>query len=100
MDTTTASTSSTKHYASNYVVAAHPNWRDSRVNRKMRDAAMGQPHVQVCDLYACYPDYQMDVTTEQDHLAAAQLVVLAHPIQWYAMPALLKLWLDDVFTYC
>jgi glutathione-regulated potassium-efflux system ancillary protein KefF len=25
--------------------------------------------------------------------------VLLHPIQWYSMPALMKLWLDDVLGY-
>jgi glutathione-regulated potassium-efflux system ancillary protein KefF len=27
------------------------------------------------------------------------LLVLLHPIQWYSMPALMKLWLDDVLTH-
>ena len=52
-----------------------------------------------CDLYTQYPDYCIDVATEQVRVAAAQLIVLVHPIQWYAMPALQKLWLDDVLTY-
>ncbi len=82
-----------------YLVAAHPNWRDSRVNRLLMDAARSQPQVRVCDLYGCYPDYHVDVATEQAHLAAAQLVVLMHPIQWYSMPALQKLWLDEVLTF-
>ena len=30
---------------------------------------------------------------------AGSLIVLMHPIQWYSMPALLKLWLDEVLTY-
>ena len=29
---------------------------------------------------------------------AAKLVVWLHPIHWYSMPALQKLWLDDVLT--
>jgi glutathione-regulated potassium-efflux system ancillary protein KefF len=28
----------------------------------------------------------------------ADLIVWQHPIQWYAMPALMKLWLDEVFS--
>ena len=85
--------------ASIYLLAAHPNWRDSRVNRLLLDAARSQPQVQVRDLYGSYPDYHIDVAAEQAHLAAAQLVVLLHPIQWYSMPSLQKLWLDDVLTY-
>jgi putative NADPH-quinone reductase len=55
--------------------------------------------VQVQDLYAAYPDYDIDVAAEQRALAQASLVVLLHPIQWYSMPALMKLWLDDVLTH-
>lgn len=81
-----------------YVVAAHPHWEHSRVNRQLRDAALALPHVQVCDLFARYPDYAIDVAHEQAALAQASLVVLLHPVQWYGMPALLKLWLDEVLT--
>lgn len=82
-----------------YLIAAHPNWRESRINRLLLEAARRQPHVQVCDLYGRYPDYHIDVAAEQAHLAAAQLVVLMHPIQWYSMPSLQKLWLDEVLAY-
>jgi glutathione-regulated potassium-efflux system ancillary protein KefF len=81
------------------VLAAHPNWRDSRVNRRMIAAAQAMSGVHVRDLYSRYPDYDIDVAAEQSQAAAATLIVLLHPIQWYSMPALLKLWLDDVLTY-
>ena len=82
-----------------YLLAAHANWRESRVNRRLRDAARSLAGVEVCDLYDRYPDYHLDVEAEQARLAAAQLVVLMHPIQWYSMPPLQKLWLDDVLTF-
>ena len=81
------------------VLAAHPNWRESRVNRRLRAAAQEAAGVQVRDLYSRYPDYDIDVPAEQASAGAAQLIVLLHPIQWYSMPALLKLWLDEVLTY-
>lgn len=84
--------------ASIYVVAAHPHWEHSRVNRQLRDAALALPHVAVCDLFGRYPDYAIDIAHEQRALEAAQLVVLLHPVQWYSMPALLKLWLDEVLA--
>lgn len=62
-------------------------------------AAQSLPRVQVQDLYASYPDYSLDVAAEQAALEKAQLVVLLHPIQWYSMPALQKLWVDEVLTY-
>lgn len=81
------------------LLAAHPNWRESRVNRQLLTAARRVPGVAVRDLYALYPDYDIDVAAEQDALAAAGLVVLLHPIQWYSMPALQKLWLDEVLGF-
>jgi len=82
-----------------YVLAAHPSWRESRVNRRLRDAVRSMDGVDICDLYDRYPDYHVDVATEQARLAAAKLVVLMHPIQWYSMPPLQKLWLDEVLTF-
>lgn len=82
-----------------YVLAAHPNWHESRVNRRLFDAARQTPEVQVRDLYASYADYDIDVGAEQNALSAARLIVLLHPVQWYSMPALLKLWLDEVLTH-
>jgi len=82
-----------------YLLAAHPNWRESRVNRRLLAAARATPGVQVQDLYGAYPDYDIDVPAEQARAAGARLLVLLHPVQWYSMPALLKLWLDEVLTH-
>ena len=88
-----------------YLLAAHPHWRASRVNQRLLEAARalptrtGGPQIDVQDLYANYPDYAIDVAAEQARLEASDLLVLMHPIQWYSMPALQKLWLDEVFTY-
>ena len=81
------------------VLAAHPNWRDSRVNRHLFEAARGAPAAAVRDLYSLYPDFDIDVAAEQEAAHAADLIVLLHPIQWYSMPPLQKLWFDEVLTY-
>lgn len=82
------------------VLAAHPQLHLSHVNAAMLQAARGLGDaVEVRDLYALYPDYLIDVQAEQQALNRAQLVVWLHPIQWYSMPALMKLWLDEVLTY-
>ncbi|WP_053076804.1 NAD(P)H-dependent oxidoreductase [Caenimonas sp. SL110] len=82
------------------VLAAHPNWRESRVNRRLFEAARTMSAaIEVRDLYSTYPDYDIDVTAEKRAVAGASLIVLLHPVQWYSMPALLKLWLDEVLTY-
>ena len=81
------------------VLVAHPQMAQSRINRKLMRAARALGTVQVRDLYALYPDYLIDVEAEQAALAAATLIVWQHPIHWYSMPPLMKLWLDDVLTF-
>jgi glutathione-regulated potassium-efflux system ancillary protein KefF len=86
------------------VLVAHPELEQSRANRRLVDAALvlqreARGRVAVRDLYALYPDYQIDVDAEQAALAAARLVVWQHPIRWYGMPPLLKLWCDDVLAF-
>ena len=79
------------------VIYAHAEPHRSRINRRMVEAAQLMPGVLVHDLYATYPDFYIDVAREQALLADADLVVLLHPIRWYAMPSLLKEWIDVVF---
>jgi glutathione-regulated potassium-efflux system ancillary protein KefF len=82
------------------VVAAHPQLDHSRVTRSLMQAARtAGAQVAVRDLYALYPDYFIDVAAEQAALADARIVVWLHPVHWYSMPPLLKLWLDEVFAF-
>lgn len=81
------------------VISAHPQMELSRVNRTLMRAAATVPRVEVRDLYALYPDYLIDVAAEQAALRTAQLVVWQHPIHWYHMPPLMKLWVDEVLAY-
>jgi len=86
------------------VLLAHPQLEHSRVNRRMREVAQAAARasdgrIEVRDLYALYPDYWIDIPAEQARLAAARLVVWQHPIHWYHMPPLMKLWVDEVLAF-
>ena len=86
------------------VITAHPQMEHSRINRRMMRSASKLPAtasgpVIVRDLYSLYPDYLIDVAAEQALLAQASLVVWQHPIHWYSMPPLMKLWVDDVLSF-
>ena len=85
------------------IIAAHPRLEQSRVCRAMmaaaQQAADAGADLAVRDLYALYPDYLIDVAAEQAALADVQLLVWLHPIHWYGMPPLMKLWLDEVFAF-
>ncbi len=83
------------------VIAAHPQMEHSRATRTLMDAAarLDPARVQVRDLYALYPDFWINVPAEQAALAEAKLLVWLHPVHWYSMTPLLKLWLDEVFSF-
>lgn len=83
------------------VIAAHPQRAQSRATRALMEAAarLDPARVAVRDLYALYPDFWIDVQTEQAALAEAKLLVWLHPVHWYSMTPLLKLWLDEVFSF-
>ena len=83
------------------VLVAHPDIARSRVNRALAAQARLLPSdaVAVRDLYALYPDYVIDIEAEQAALDGARFIVWVHPVQWYSMPALMKLWVDDVLAF-
>jgi glutathione-regulated potassium-efflux system ancillary protein KefF len=83
------------------VIAAHPHREQSRITTALIAAAgrADPARVELRDLYRLYPDYIVDVAAEQAALLAAKLVVWLHPIHWYSMPPLAKLWLDEVFAF-
>jgi glutathione-regulated potassium-efflux system ancillary protein KefF len=83
------------------VIAAHPQLEHSRVTRALLGAVAqaASTRVAVRPLYALYPDYFIDVAAEQAALRAARLVVWLHPVHWYSMPPLMKLWQDETLAF-
>ncbi len=80
------------------VVLAHPYPDRSCANRALLGALDGLADLQVRSLYDLYPDFAIDAEAERHALAAASLVVWQHPLFWYSVPALLKLWFEKVLT--
>lgn len=80
------------------VIVAHPDLPRSRVNARWKAALEQQPGFKVKDLAALYPDYRFDLATEQRDLVEADRIILQFPLFWYSCPAILKKWIDDVFT--
>jgi glutathione-regulated potassium-efflux system ancillary protein KefF len=83
------------------VLVAHPRLEHSHVNGALMLAAQALPggRSEVRDLYRLYPDYVIDADAERAALSHARLVVWQFPFHWYGMPPLLKLWLDEVFSF-
>lgn len=78
------------------VIYANARARRSHVNRPLAEALAALPDVEVRDLHARYPDYDIDVVAEQRALSCADTVVLQFPTFWFSVPPLLKLWMDEV----
>lgn len=78
----------------------HPNLPTSRVNRVWSDQLKESGKVSLSrDLYAEYPNFQIDIEREQQLLRDHDRIVFQFPFYWYSCPPLLKKWLDDVLTY-
>ena len=80
------------------LLLAHPDFGTSRANRALLSGLTGIPDLEVTDLYALYPDGRIEAAIERERLLRATRLVLQFPLQWYAVPALLKQWQDAVLT--
>ena len=81
------------------VLLAHPSLDRSEANRPLADAVAGIEGVTLVDLYAEYPDFQIDIDREQQRLLAHDVIVFQHPLYWYSTPAILKEWQDLVLEH-
>ncbi|MDN3684445.1 NAD(P)H-dependent oxidoreductase [Vibrio sinaloensis] len=73
------------------VISGHPNLESSYTNKVVLAQLQSTfSSIDIRRLDALYPDYQIDVETEQTALLDADVVVLQFPFYWYSMPALLK----------
>ncbi|WP_319025136.1 NAD(P)H-dependent oxidoreductase [Nisaea nitritireducens] len=81
------------------VLFAHPRTDRSVANTALMAAARAMDGVTFADLYAEYPDFDIDIDREQQRLRESDILVFQHPVYWYSSPALLKEWLDLVFEH-
>lgn len=81
------------------VLFAHPSLDRSEVNVPLATAAAGVDGVTLVDLYAEYPDFQIDIDREQERLMTHEVIVFQHPLYWYSTPAILKEWQDLVLEH-
>jgi len=78
------------------LVYAHPHPARSIANRALLAAVRDLPGLELRSLYDLYPDFSIDIEAERAVLSAARLVIWQHPLYWYSVPALLKLWFEGV----
>jgi glutathione-regulated potassium-efflux system ancillary protein KefG len=78
------------------ILFAHPNFHKSVVNRELIKPLQNVENITFHDLYEAYPDFFIDVKTEQDLIRRHDVIAFMHPFFWYSSPALLKEWQDLV----
>ncbi|ENU47191.1 NAD(P)H-dependent oxidoreductase [Acinetobacter nosocomialis] len=82
------------------LILAHPYYAQSIANKTIvSELVKTYPDLEVRDIFQLYPDYKIDVSAEQEALLRHDSIILQYPMFWFNMPAILKLWFDEVFTY-
>ena len=81
------------------IIFAHPALEKSRVQYRLLQAAQSVAKVTIHDLYEHYPDFNIDISHEQQLLREHDIILFQHPFYWYSSPALLKEWQDLVLEY-
>lgn len=81
------------------ILFVHPALEKSKAGRALGRAVRGLDGVTFRDLYEEYPDFAIDVQSEQQLLLEHDVIVFQHPFYWYSSPALLKEWQDQVLEH-
>ena len=81
------------------ILFAHPRLEKSRTNARLLQQLPRRDDVTFRDLYERYPDFDIDVATEQALLRDHDIIVWHHPLYWYSAPPLVKQWIDLVLTF-
>ncbi len=81
------------------ILFAHPSIDRSEVNSALFNAASTIDGVTLIDLYAEYPDLQIDIDREQQRLRDHDVIICLHPLYWYSTPAIMKEWQDLVLEH-
>ena len=78
-------------------LVAHPQLEHSKANHEIAEVVANLPGITTRKLYDLYPYFEIDVELEQEILRQHDLIAIQHPLYWYSMPPLLKMWLDEVW---
>ncbi|WP_119307041.1 NAD(P)H-dependent oxidoreductase [Cohaesibacter haloalkalitolerans] len=83
------------------VISGHPNLEASLANSTILGDLQGEAGTTIETRYLdrLYPGFNIDVAAEQAALVSADVIIWQFPFHWYALPALLKKWVDDVLVF-
>lgn len=81
------------------ILFAHPLFEKSQINKELVQAIPASEHITFHDLYETYPEFDIDITKEQELLLAHDIVIWHHPMYWFNCPPILKQWIDLVLQH-
>lgn len=82
------------------MIVAHPNLNISVANKTISEAVKKEyPSLEVRNIMEHSENYIFDIKKEQDILLRHDLIIIQSPMYWFSFPAILKGWIDQVFTY-
>jgi len=81
------------------MILAHPSIEKSIGNKIISDNFSKENNTEVRHLDLLYPDFNIDVKSEQEALLNVDTIIFQFPLFWYNVPAILKQWIDTVFEY-
>lgn len=81
------------------VIMGHGNFENSIVNRRIKKELENESNIIYKDLTLLYSDFDIDVEEEQKDLQYAKKIVFQFPMHWSSAPAILKQWVDKVFSF-
>ncbi len=81
------------------ILFGHPAFKRSTINAALREAVETLDGITIHDLYACYPDFLIDVPHEQQLCESHDIIIFQHPFYWYSTPSIVKEWFDLVLEH-
>ena len=83
------------------IVCGHKDLNNDSVANKqiMKDFKEMLSDVEISILDELYPDFKIDIKSEQKKLEKADIIVLQFPVFWYGMPSIMNKWMEDTFEH-
>lgn len=82
------------------VISGHTDLKVSVVNKTILETLEQKlPNLEIVRLDNLYPDFKIDVPTEQQRLMTADIIVLQFPLFWYSVPSLLERWMEETLQH-
>ena len=73
------------------IISGHTDLNDSVANKEiLQELENKLPDAVFSYLDRLYPNYEIDVKSEQRKLIDADIIILQYPIFWYGIPSILK----------